>query len=86
MSSCEPRGQAHQPAVASIQVTVDLYGHFQPGGGQHHVEDLAAAVEAERGPAEARVLSAQRDSSPAPDGTLVAPSGAAPQRGQNLNA
>jgi len=30
---------------SSIQVTVDLYGHFQPGADRHHVEGLATALE-----------------------------------------
>jgi integrase len=30
---------------SSIQVTVDLYGHFVPGADRHHVEGLAAALE-----------------------------------------
>ena len=33
---------------SSIQVTVDLYGHFIPGADRHHVEALADAVEALR--------------------------------------
>ena len=31
---------------SSIQVTVDLYGHFIPGADRHHVEGLAQAIEA----------------------------------------
>ena len=57
---------------SSIQVTVDLYGHFEPGGDRHHVEDLAQAIEAERSAAEARVL-AEPEGDAAPDGTLRAP-------------
>jgi integrase len=30
---------------SSIQVTVDLYGHFVPGADRHHVEGLADAIE-----------------------------------------
>ena len=30
---------------SSIQVTVDLYGHFIPGADRHHVEGLADAIE-----------------------------------------
>jgi len=30
---------------SSIQVTVDLYGHFVPGADRHHVEGLAMALE-----------------------------------------
>jgi integrase len=30
---------------SSIQVTVDLYGHFIPGADRHHVEALAEAIE-----------------------------------------
>src|SRR5262249_40544705 len=30
---------------SSIQVTVDLYGHFIPGADRHHVEGLAEAIE-----------------------------------------
>jgi integrase len=30
---------------SSIQVTVDLYGHFIPGADRHHVEGLAEALE-----------------------------------------
>ena len=29
----------------SIQITVDLYGHFIPGADRHHVEGLAEAIE-----------------------------------------
>ncbi len=45
---------------SSIQITVDLYGHFGPGGDRHHAEGLAAAIEAERMVAEARILSPTR--------------------------
>ena len=44
---------------------------------RHHAEGLAAAIEAERVAAEARVLSPRPESVPAPDGTLVAPGQAA---------
>ncbi len=30
---------------SSIQITVDLYGHFIPGADRHHVEGLAEASE-----------------------------------------
>jgi integrase len=30
---------------SSIQITVDLYGHFIPGADRHHVEGLADAIE-----------------------------------------
>ena len=30
---------------SSIQVTVDLYGHFEPGADRHHVEGLATGLE-----------------------------------------
>ena len=30
---------------SSIQITVDLYGHFIPGADRHHVEGLAEAIE-----------------------------------------
>ena len=30
---------------SSIQVTFDLYGHFQPGADRHHVEGLAKAID-----------------------------------------
>ena len=33
---------------ATVQVTVDLYGHFIPGADRHHVEGLAADIEARR--------------------------------------
>jgi len=65
---------SRQLGHSSIQITVDLYGHFVPGGDQHHAEGLAAAIEAERGAAEARLRSPHLDASPAPDGTLAAPS------------
>ena len=35
-----------QMGHSSIQVTVDLYGHFIPGADRHHVEGLAQAIEA----------------------------------------
>jgi hypothetical protein len=63
---------SRQLGHSSIQVTVDLYGHFVPGGDRHHVEDLAQAIEAERSAAEARVL-AEPEGDAAPDGTLRAP-------------
>jgi hypothetical protein len=31
---------------SSIQITVDLYGHFIPSADRHHVEGLAEAIEA----------------------------------------
>jgi hypothetical protein len=66
---------------SSIQVTVDLYGHFEPGGDRHHVEDLAQAIEAERSAAEARVVRWRRHTSRPPTPTLQRRSGgAAPQR------
>ena len=67
---------SRQVGHSSIQITADLYGHFVPGGDRHHAEGLAAAIEAERVAAEARVLSLHPNSFPAPDGTLVAPGGA----------
>jgi hypothetical protein len=30
---------------SSIQITVDLHGHFIPGADRHHVEGLADAIE-----------------------------------------
>jgi len=33
---------------SSIQVTVDLYGHFIPGEDRHHVESMAEAIEEAR--------------------------------------
>src|SRR5437879_11911512 len=36
---------AKQLGHSSIQVTVDLYGHFEPGADRHHVEGLATALE-----------------------------------------
>src|SRR2546428_6390962 len=30
---------------SSIQIAVDLYGHFLPGADRHHVEGLAEAIE-----------------------------------------
>ena len=68
---------SRQLGHSSIQITVDLYGHFAPGGDRHHAEGLAAAIEAERAAAEARALSPHPDSFAAPDGTLAAPGGAA---------
>ncbi len=35
---------SRQLGHSSISVTVDLYGHFVPGGDRHHVEDLAATL------------------------------------------
>jgi len=46
---------SRQLGHSSIQVTVDLYGHFVPGGDRHHVEGLAAAIEAGRESAEAHL-------------------------------
>ena len=77
---------SRQLGHSSIQVTVDLYGHFVPGGDRHHAEGLAAAIEAERAAAEARVLSPHLDSFPAPDGTLVAPGEAAGREDRALNS
>jgi integrase len=71
---------------SSIQITVDLYGHFVPGGDRHHAEGPAAAIEAERVAAEARALSPHPESVPAPDGTLAAPGGAAGSGDRALNA
>ena len=34
-----------QLGYSSIQITVDLYGHFIPGADRHHVEGLAEAIE-----------------------------------------
>jgi integrase len=67
---------SRQLGHSSIQITVDLYGHFVPGGDRHHADGLAAAIEAERVAAEACALS-PHDSVPAPDGTLAAPREAA---------
>jgi integrase len=39
---------SRQLGHSSIQVTVDLYGHFIPGADRHHVEALAADIEALR--------------------------------------
>lgn len=36
---------SRQLGHSSIQVTVDLYGHFQPGADRHHVEALAEAID-----------------------------------------
>jgi integrase len=36
---------SRQLGHSSIQVTVDLYGHFIPGADRHHVEGLAEAIE-----------------------------------------
>ena len=66
---------SRQLGHSSIQITVDLYGHFVPGGDRHHAEGLAAAIEAERATAEARALSPHSDPVPAPNGTLAAPGG-----------
>jgi integrase len=44
---------SRQLGHSSIQVTVDLDGHFVPGADQHHVEGLAEAI-AEAGRATAR--------------------------------
>ncbi|MGH7307459.1 MAG: tyrosine-type recombinase/integrase [Candidatus Rokuibacteriota bacterium] len=35
---------SRQLGHSSIQVTVDLYGHFIPGADRHHVEGLAEAI------------------------------------------
>jgi integrase len=39
---------SRQLGHSSIQVTVDLYGHFIPGADRHHVEALAADIESRR--------------------------------------
>ena len=36
---------SNQLGHSSIQVTVDLYGHFIPGEDRHHVESMALAIE-----------------------------------------
>jgi hypothetical protein len=36
---------SRQLGHSSIQITVDLYGHFIPGADRHHVEGLADAIE-----------------------------------------
>jgi len=36
---------SRQLGHSSIQVTVDLYGHFMSGADRHHVEGLAEAIE-----------------------------------------
>jgi integrase len=59
---------SRQLGHSSIQVTVDLYGHFSPGGDRHHVEGLAEAIEEGRPAAEALLRAA-------PDGTPGAPAG-----------
>ncbi len=41
-----PAYVCRQLGHSSIQVTVDLYGHFIPGADRHHVEGLAEAIEA----------------------------------------
>src|SRR5882672_7992683 len=50
-----PRGEQERRRLSgslrghsSIQVTVDLYGHFILGADRHHVEALAADIEARR--------------------------------------
>jgi hypothetical protein len=40
-----PAYVSRQLGQSSIQVTVDLYGHFIPGGDRHHVEGLVEALE-----------------------------------------
>jgi integrase len=40
-----PAYVSRQLGHSSIQVTVDLYGHFIPGADRHHVEGLAEAIE-----------------------------------------
>ncbi len=40
-----PAYVSRQLGHSSIQVTVDLYGHFIPGADRHHVEGLADAIE-----------------------------------------
>jgi integrase len=39
---------SNQLGHSSIQVTVDLYGHFIPGEDRHHVESMAEAIEEAR--------------------------------------
>jgi integrase len=39
-----PAYVSRQLGHSSIQVTVDLYGHFIPGADRHHVEGLAEAI------------------------------------------
>jgi integrase len=39
---------SRQLGHSSIQETMDLYGHFVPGADRHHVEALAAEIEARR--------------------------------------
>lgn len=51
---------SRQLGHSSIQVTVDLYGHFIPGADRHHVESLAADIEAHRSQQDATLL--QHDS------------------------
>ncbi len=41
-----PTYVSRQLGHSSIQVTVDLYGHFMPGADRHHVDGLADAIEA----------------------------------------
>ena len=41
-----PAYVCRQLGHSSIQVTVDLYGHFIPGADRHHVEGVAEAIEA----------------------------------------
>jgi len=36
---------SRQLGHSSIQITVDLYGHFEAGADRHHVEGFAAAVD-----------------------------------------
>jgi len=36
---------SRQLGHSSIQITIDLYGHFVPGANRHHVEGLADAIE-----------------------------------------
>jgi hypothetical protein len=36
---------SRQLGHSSIQITVDLYGHFISGADRHHVEGLADAIE-----------------------------------------
>jgi integrase len=51
---------SRQLGHSSIQVTVDLYGHFIPGADRHHVEALAADIETRR--AQPDATPAQHDS------------------------
>src|SRR5262249_17177697 len=54
---------SRQLGHSSIQVTVDLYGHFVPGQDRHHVEGLADTIEA----AETQSDATQPQPIPAPE-------------------